>query len=87
MTTKLYCHNGLYLWEKDSPSTIIRTVRDTYDEDTIHSHLPIPTGTELEVVNCYQNLYGCFIDVGYNGRTYSIKPKHVEVLSSKGKEM
>lgn len=86
MTTKLYCHNGLYLWEKDSPSTIIRTVRVTYDEDTIHSHLPIPAETELNVVNCYQNLYGTFIDVEYNGRTYSVKPKHVEVVSSQEKE-
>lgn len=87
MTTKLYCHNGLYLWDKGNPQLTLRTVRDTYDEDTIHSHLPIPAETELEVVNCYQNLYGTFIDVVYNGRTYSIKPKHVEVISSQGKEM
>ena len=61
-------------------TTRIRTVRSTYDEDTIDSHLPIPAETELEVIKCYQNLYGTFIDVEYSGKLYSIKPKHVEVL-------
>lgn len=87
MTTKLYCHNGMWVYcSERTPNMTLRTIRDTYDEDTIHSHLPIPAETELAIVKCYNNLYGCFIDVVYNGRTYSIKPKHVEVVSSQGKE-
>ena len=78
---KLYCENGLFRWHRsETEPTVVRTICNTYDEDTINAHLPIPPETELEVVKCYQCLYGTFIDVNYNGKIYSIKPKYVEVI-------
>lgn len=78
---KLYCRNGMFRWHhSETEPTRIVTTQDAYDEDTIHTHLPIPAGTELDVVKCYQSLYGVFIEVVYNDRVYSIKPKYVEVV-------
>lgn len=78
---KLYCNNGMFRWHpSETEPTHIRTIRDVYDEDTIHPHLPIPTSTVLDIVKCYQNLYGVFIEVVYNDKVYSIKPKYVEVV-------
>ena len=78
---KLYCDNGLFRWHpSEVETTIIQTTCETYDEDTINSNLPIPTGTKLDIIRCYQNLYGCFIEVVYNEKVYSIKPKYVEVI-------
>ena len=77
MEYKLYCNNGLFRHKgSDKDVTFITTV-DVFDEDTIHTHLPIPKGGLITMENIVQNLYGTFIQTTWNGKEYNIKPKYL----------
>lgn len=64
----------------------VRTIRDCINEDwktAIAHHQPrIPKGTELEVKDILQNLYGKFIEVDYQEFRYSLDPRNVEYIGS-----
>lgn len=55
MQYKLYCNNGLFRHESSDSVTFV-TTQDTFDEDTIHPHLPIPKDTIVVMKDIVQNL-------------------------------
>ncbi len=76
---KLYCSNGKFVWKKGIKWKV-QALRPLWDDMCIHRKLDIPEGEILDIQNCYQNLYGTFIEVVYHGQTYSVKPKYCEVI-------
>ena len=83
---KLSCKNGVFHWN-EGDNMEIKATRSLWDDMSVHRKLDIPEGTVLKVKNCYQCLYGTYIEVEYCGVKYSVKPKYVEVLSSKNEEV
>ena len=77
---KLYCSNGKFVWGSECQWKV-RSIRSLWDDMCIHRKLEIPEGEVLDIQNCYQNLYGTFIEVVYHGQTYSVKPKYCEVIN------
>ncbi|ADX87994.1 hypothetical protein [Vibrio phage JSF13] len=75
---KLYCANGLFFWE-EGDNLKVRTISDVKDESNLYDTL-IPKDTTLDVDFCDQSLYGTFMVVCYDGKSFWIKPKYVEVL-------
>ena len=75
---KLYCNNGLFLWETGD-SCKVKTLTSVKDESDLHETM-IPEGTLLDVEYCDQSLYGTFMIVNYKGDEFWIKPKYVEMV-------
>ena len=76
---KLYCNNGLFHWN-EGDELKVKAIRSLWDDMCVHQKLDIPEGTVLRVENCYQGLYGTYIEVDYCDVRYSVKPKYVEVV-------
>ena len=59
-------------------------VSDAYDEADFHyfrkAKVPIPKGTEIEISVWFQNFYGCYFSVKYEGHKYDINTECVEFL-------
>lgn len=75
---KLYCTNGLFFWQEGN-NLKVKTISDVKDESNLYDTL-IPKDTTLYVDFCDQSLYGTFMVVNYDGKSFWIKPKYVEVL-------
>ena len=61
-------------------------VSDAYDEADFHyfrkAKDPIPKGTEIEIDVWFQNFYGCYYRVKYDGHKYDIKTECVEFIDN-----
>lgn len=75
---KLYCANGLFYWQ-EGDNLKVKTISNAKDESDMYDTL-IPKDTILDVEFCDQGLYGTFIIVNYDEKSFWIKPKYVEVL-------
>ena len=68
---------------KPMPATV---VKDAYDEADLHyfvrkAKAPIPSGTKIMVETWWQNLYGSYFRVQYEGQDYDISPRNVKIDS------
>lgn len=80
---ELYFHNGLFNFPSDRPLKV-KTIDDTPNENwkdaLAHDMKLIPKGTEL-VVEVFENFYGVFLKVEYNGWIYYISPYLCDFIS------
>ena len=93
------CANGRYAVFTDTEEDLIghiykfepmkaRIVKPGYDQADFHYYNratkePIPEGTEL-MVNCWwQNFYGSYFRIEYNGNSYDVKANSVEIIRNK----
>lgn len=67
---------------KPMNATIIEDAYDAYDLDCHNTRKvkkPIPKGTRV-VVDCWwQNFYGSYFKINYNGSNYDVKTSYVEI--------
>ena len=61
-----------------------RLVKDGYDQADFHYFRklkqPIPEGTELMVDCWWQNFYGAYFKIVYNGDSYDVKENCVSII-------
>lgn len=72
------------LYKIDGPFSVI-TIKNAYEQDfktdLIRNIPPIPINTQLRIFNIFQNFYGEFFEVTYDGLIYSIDPNDCEFVS------
>ena len=59
-------------------------LKDAYDEADIHyfkpkAKCPIPAGTKIMVGTWWQNFYGSYFRVQYEGQDYDISPRNIKI--------
>lgn len=63
---------------------VVETICDAQHGDwksvLAHDIPPIPKGTELRVCEVWQNFYGKWISVMYNGRVYDLSPSSLKYI-------
>ena len=59
-------------------------IKDAYDEADFHyfqkAKDPIPAGTKVIIDNWWQNFYGDYFRINYNGADYDVKPSCIKFI-------
>ena len=74
----------LYLLDNKS---VVETICDAEHGDwktaLAHNIQKIPKGTQLEVNKVWQNFYGVWVEVNYEGRHYDLSPRQLKYVKRK----
>ena len=90
LTLTRKCYWEVYLGLSDNKpyllddKSVVETVCDAEHGDwktaLAHNIPKIPKGTQLEVKKVWQNFYGVWVEVNYEGRHYDISPRQLKYV-------